>query len=499
MNFRKFLLALSLAFGCFLISCSGQPKPPGPCTVNCPGGNATLSLTLVAAPLTPPPGTNLLSFRADINTVTLTPSSGAAVNIPLNSATFSVDLTRLTSDSSFVGTSATVPAGSYTSIAVSLSNPVVTFCTQTLGATGCAAGSVATVTGASAAPSISSLPFPLTLSTNQKAGLAIQVNLQAAVTINASQVVTAVSLSAANVLSAKSLPPTTSNLSANQLDFVEDVTGVVTALNAATQSVTVKTATRGSLTATANSSTVFSPNCTSFNLALSFSACVAQGQVASVDLALNSDGSFTLLEYDPLAITTGDWIEGIVTANPSSPTQFNLVTNDLVLATTNSLIGSSLALGAPVNLTLANAKPFLVDTKGLTVPVNNFGGTDASILLPGQTVLVHVTAFTAASGSTLASASVDNLYLRFTRVSGNVAATGTQASFNLQSLPTFLGISTQPLVEITQGTPPANPTTNLDGVSSGTGLSNPQVVSIRGLYFGQGTSMPFSAAKVRVH
>ncbi len=495
MNFRKFLLAPSIAFGCLLISCSGLPNPPGPCTVNCPGGTATLSLTLVAAPLTPPPNTNLLSFSANVNTITLTPSTGAAVNIPLNSTTFSVDLTRLTSDSAFLGTSATVPAGSYTSIAISLSNPVVTFCTQTLGATGCAAGSVATVTGASAAPSISTSPFPLTLSANQKTGLAIQVNLQAALTVNASQVVTAVSLSAANVLSAKSLPPTTSSLGANQLDFVEDATGVVTALNAATQSVTVKTATRGSLTAKANSSTVFSPNCTSFNLGLSFSACVAQGQVASVDLALNSDGSFTVLEYDPLAIATGDWIEGIVTANPSSSTQFTLVTNDLVLATTNSLIGTSLALDAPVNLTLANAKPFLVDTKGLTVPVNTFGGTDASILLPGQTVLVHVTAF----GSTLASASVDTLYLRFTRVSGNVAATGTQASFNLQSLATFFGISTQPLVEITQGTPPANPTTNLDGVSSGTGLSNPQVVSIRALYFGQGTSMPFSAAKVRVH
>src|SRR5467141_4179386 len=177
MNFRKFLLAVSIAFGCFLISCSGQPKPPGPCTVNCPGGNATLSLTLVAAPLTPPPGTNLLSFRADLNTITLSPSSGAAVNVPLNSATFSVDLTRLTGDSAFLGTSVTVPAGTYSSIAISLSNPVVTFCTQTQGATGCAAGSVATVTGASAAPSISSLPFPLTLSTSQKAGLAIQVNL----------------------------------------------------------------------------------------------------------------------------------------------------------------------------------------------------------------------------------------------------------------------------------------------------------------------------------
>jgi hypothetical protein len=223
-----------------------------------------------------------------------------------------------------------------------------------------------------------------------------------------------------------------------------------------------------------------------------------QGHVASLDMVLNSDGTFTLLEYDPLSTTTGDWIEGIVTATASSSTQFILVANDLVLASSGSLIGSSTPLGAQVKVTLLSPKPFLVDTKGLTVPVNNFGGTDASILLPGQTLSVHVTAFIAASGSTPATASVDTVYLRFTRVSGTVAATGTQASFNISNLPSFFGLTTQPLVEITQGAPPSVPATNFDGVTSATALSNPQTVSIRALYFGQGTLMPFSAAKVRV-
>jgi len=76
---------------------------------------------------------------------------------------------------------------------------------------------------------------------------------------------------------------------------------VVTAVNSTTQSVTVQTATRGTLTAIANSSTVFSPNCTAFSLNPSFSGCIVQGHVASLDTVLNSDGTFTLLEYDPLA------------------------------------------------------------------------------------------------------------------------------------------------------------------------------------------------------
>lgn len=498
MKVRKVIAAPLLLSVAFLASCSG-PTSNKPCTSNCGGGTATLSLTMIATPLTPPPNTNLLSFIVDVNTVTLTSSSGSAVNIPLNATNLAVDLTKLQSDSAFLGTSAVIPAGSYASISVSISNPVVTFCTQTAGTTGCAAGSVTTITGAAATPKISSAPFPLTLTSNQKTGLAINFNLGNALTVGTTQpqVVTAVSLAAANVLSANTSPSTASSLVSGELDFVEDVTGVVTAVNSTTQSVTVKTATRGSLTAIANSSTVFSPNCLAFNLSLSFSSCVVQGHVASLDMVLNSDGTFTLLEYDPLSTTTGDWIEGIVTATASSSTQFTLVANDLVLASSGSLIGSSTPLGTQVKVTLLSPKPFLVDTKGLTVPVNNFGGTDASILLPGQALSLHVTAF-AVSGSTPATASVDTVYLRFTRVSGTVAATGTQASFNISNLPSFFGVTTQPLVEITQGAPPSVPATNFDGVTSATALSNPQTVSIRALYFGQGTTMPFSAAKVRV-
>jgi len=494
MNFRKGFAALLSLCAIGLAGCSGPSKQ---CTTNCgPSGTATLSLTFTSAPLVPPPNTNLLSFLVDINTITLTPATGAAVNIPLNATTIGVDLTRLQSDSIFLGTAATVPAGSYSSITVSISNPVVTFCTQTLGNTGCAPNSMTTISGgAAAAPQITSAPFPLTLSANEQTGLAINFNLGNALTVDTSQVVTAVNLAAANVLSANTLPSTASSLASGQLDFVEDVAGVVTAVNATTQSVTVHTATRGSLTAVASSSTVFSPACTGFNLSQSFSGCIVQGHVASLDMVLNSDGTFTLLEYDPLAIATGDWVEGIITAIPSSSTQFQIVTNDAVLATSNSLLGSKLAAATPVNVTLVNPNPFLVDTKGLTVPVTTFGGTDASILLPGQTVAVHVTAFTAASGSpAIAAVSADSLYLRFTRVTGNLTSPAAP-NVSIQSLPSFFGTSAQVQVQLSAGAV----STNYDGVSSSAGLTPGQIASIRALYFGSSIVPAFSAAKVRTH
>jgi Domain of unknown function (DUF4382) len=500
MNFRKILASLLSLYALSLLACSGsnknQPSPGG-------GGTATLALTFRATPLSPPPNTNLLSFFVDINTITLTPTTGKAINIPLNATSFGVDLTKVQSDSVFLGASATIPAGSYSSIAVSITNPALTFCTQTLGNIGCASGSVATISGAAAAPQITSAPFPLTLTVNEKTGLAINLNLGNALTVSTTQpqVVTAVNLAAANVLSASTLPPTVSSLATGQLDFIEDVTGAVTAVNTTTQSVTVHTATRGSLTALADTSTVFSPNCTAFNLSLSFSSCVVQGHIASLDMILNSDGTFKLLEYDPLDITTKDWVEGIITFTPSSTTQFQLVANDLVVSTSNSLLGNSLPLASPINISLVTSpQPFVVDTKGLIAPTNAFSGrTDTSALAPGQTVAARLTAFTAASGSTLATASTDFLYLRFTRVTGTVATVAPPNTFTMQSFPPFFALTTPITVQLSTG----SPSTNFDGVSSSSNLTVGQTVSINALYFGPpvgltSTLTPFSAAKLRV-
>jgi hypothetical protein len=372
---------------------------------------------------------------------------------------------------------------------------------QTQGITGCAAGSVTTLSGPSAMPIITTFPFPLVVTRAQNTGLAISVNMATALTVNElTQAITAVNLGAADVLTAMMLPPASSSLPSATLDFVEDVTGIVSSVDEATQSVTIQTATKGPVTAIAGTSTAVSPNCTTFNLGNTFT-CAKQGQVASLDTILNLDGSLSLLEYDPLAITDGDWIEGIIGLPPSSSTQFQLVTNDFVLATNNSLIGNNLKLGAPVRVTLESPKPFVVDSKGLVIPNSSFsGGTDASILTPGQTLALHVVSFTPGTGTTLAAASVDFVYLRFTRVTGNVASAAPPNTFAIQSIPSFFGLTLPVTVQLSS----VSPDTNFDGVSGASELVSRQTTSIRALYFGPlagptPTPTPFSAAKVRIH
>jgi hypothetical protein len=486
-SFAVLFVLLLAAFS--LVACSGPFKG---CTSNCgSGGGATVSLTLAAVPFTPPAGTSVLSFALTLSSVQLTPTTGSAVNIPLNAATYVVDLTRLQSDSAFLGQVLTnVPAGTYNKVTVGVSSAVVTYCTDLGGTPGCDSASVKQVTQTATTPATSS--FSATLTSGQKTAIQIQFNFGNAITISTTQaqVVSTVDLTAANVLTASTLAPTstTSSLGTGEVDFVEDVTGVVTAASAT--SVTIKTSARGSITAVANSSSLAEPNCVTTGAACS----PVVGQLASVDAALNFDGTFTLLEYDPIAPSSSDWVEGIVTAVPSSSTQFQFVTNDIILSPSNTLVGSKLSVGDAAQITLSSSvNPFVVDSKGLPVVITSFNGSnDATTIIPGQTIAVHVTAFTAKTSTAPAAITADTVVLRFTRVAGSISSFAAPF-LNLQALPPFFGSAVSAEVQTSSG----SPSTNYDGVSNGTALVTGRTAAMRALYFGSSFTPSFSAAKVR--
>jgi hypothetical protein len=325
-----------------------------------------------------------------------------------------------------------------------------------------------------------------------------------ALTINAAtQAVSSVDLTKAGVVNAVSLPPAASSLGNNEVEFIEDVAGVVSSVTGSSSTLTLKTAERGSFTVTANLSTFYSPNCTSppINLTSDFN-CVKANQLASMDVSLNKDGTFTLLEYDPLDAVASDWIEGVVTATPSSSTQFEVVTNDVFLASTGSLIANNVSLGDRITVNLKSGVIFGVDSKGLTLPSDAAtfqSANDTSVLRPGQTVAVRVVSLTGGSGSTPGSVSVDLVELRFTRVAAAVFSSAPPNNFFIQDLPPFFGTNTQEKVQLTQAAAPQTAPTTFDGVVDVTGLSNGQIISIRAIYFGPTSAIPFSAAKVRRH
>ena len=508
MNRNKALLLFLLLASFCLAACSG---PTTICTVNCGGGgSATVSFTLVADTL--PANPSILSFKVTIDRITLTPTTGTAQTFTPNPALV-VDLMRLQSDAAFLGTLPKVPPGNYT-VQVSLSSPVMTFLNDTgstITANGvpCLSNFVCTATfAATGTPTISSFTFNAATSGLQ--GIEIGFNLNNAISLSGGTLSVNFNPSSPNpgVFTAFTLPRTNANLGTNQLELIEDFTGVV---GISGSTVTITSPTRGTLTATSTSNSFFDPSPDGSICPTPATVnCVANGQIASVDAFLNTDGTLSLKEFEPLNATRQDFVEGTVYAvNP--PTQFAIAVTDKVQLATNSLIGG-LNAGDLLTVNIPAPKPFLVDTKGLAVPAGSLGlfrgQADTSAIHPGQAVAVNVTAFVAALGNTIAAATSDSVILRWSRLIAIPTGTSTSTVVDVNSVPSYFNITPASVfpTQVFSGTLGADGVTNLDGIPGTTANvnANPPVppVGLRVLYLENSSNsaqFPFMAAKIRQH
>jgi len=226
-----------------------------------------------------------------------------------------------------------------------------------------------------------------------------------------------------------------------------------------------------------------------------------------MDVVLKSDGTLAIQEIEPLLGTLQDTVEGIVIViNTGNTTQFTLIVTDLIPAATNSLIGN-LHVGDGLVVNLVASPTFLVDTKGLSVLAGNLsnfvGQTNTTALHLGQTAAVHVIApFTAAVGTTLASANSDTVTLRWSRITATPVAPFSPNIFNLTSFPSFLAATGTAEVQDFAGTPGTPGITNFDGITDASGLNASKPVALRTLFLENpsNSAVPaFFAAKVRQH
>lgn len=501
MKLRRFSSLMPLAAALALGSCSGLPQQGGG-----GGGTATLSVTMVAD--TPPANPSLLSFEVTITGIDLTPASGAAHSLPLSPQPV-VDLIRLQSDSVFLGSFQNIPAATYSSITVSLSSLQITFLNDTSGTiSGCLSGQICKITPAAAGSPQISLSPALILSAGGQQGLGIDFNLNNAISISGGNLTVNFSPAAPSpaALTTFTLPRLNSNLGINQLDLIEDFTGVVSLSG---QNVTITSPTRGTITANITSNSFFDPNPDTANLLCpnAPSNCAAAGQVASVDVFVNADGTLSIKEYEPLLPAPQDIVEGIVVSiDQINQTQFSIVTTHKVQAAQNSLI-AGLQVGDPLALTIIPfPNPFLVDTKGLPVPPSNLGffagTTNNTVLRLGQTVAVHVTTFTAASGNIIAAASADTVILRWSRFTATASAPFAPSTFKITGFPSYFNLAGIAEVQTFTGTPGTDGVTNLEGITSVSLLTDNRPVALRALFIQNSTDsaqFPFFAAKVRQH
>jgi hypothetical protein len=477
MRLNKNIATFAAFVVCAMSSCSGLPKAGG-------GGGATgtlpISLTLSSVPAGVPSTISILSFTVSVSGITLTSqTTGTVTNLSL--INFTVDLNKLLSDSAFLG-QFLVASDQYSKIEISIASSSVVFCTSSSGVAGCTPGSIAKVSGGA-----STLTFsysPALNATSPGIGVRFRLFMSRALILNSTgSAVQSIDFTQPLVGFSEQLP-LAANLTSPQLDYVDDITGVVTKVG--TSSVTIQSATVGTVTANVASTSNFSSqNCTTNGI-----SCAQVGQVADMDTIVNADGTFTLLLFDPFDTNSDDWVEGVISLAPTSASQFSIVVTNFVPASSGTQIGGSVHLGDQLNVNLASGAVFAIDQKNLILPSNSFtGGQDTSVLFPGQVVAVRSTALTVASGSTPASVTVDSLLLRFSRLAGLSGSPGPNFTFT-PSAP-FFGIVGSAQTQETSNV------TNYDLPVSGTSLTAAQAAGISALYLGPPSTAIFAVSKVR--
>jgi Domain of unknown function (DUF4382) len=487
---RNQKLGYALLFGAIvsLASCSGGGNQT---TVGGGGGGgnqaASLTVTLTSKPDVSLTNISVLSATVDITGITLNPTTGSAVAMTLSPTVYPVDLTRLQTDSAFLGT-LSLPAATYTSATVTFSAPTLTIDNQsgaTLNGT-CLTGTICKIVLTAGSSQVISAPFPLTLTSGQAKGISLNLNLNDAITVTSGTLV--LNFSAADVVTAATLPRT--GAPSGSLDLIEDFVGLVTAKTSS--SITVAASNGISLQFALPSSPVIEDP-QGLCAALNATCLVVNQTVVSVDATVSTSGTLSLISADLLDASPQDEVEGTL-INTGTPGQFKLVVANKVVASGNSTLASANP-GDVFLITLSNPT-FLVDLdeffNNASLPASTVTTlfTGEADLVNGQDVMVHVTAATGTAAAGDQAITADRVLLRFTRTTGTIQTVSGQ-TFTLSNLPPFMTFATNPLVDTITAS------TNFDGVTDANSLMVGQTVSIRALLLNRST-FNFFAAKVRV-
>jgi hypothetical protein len=377
-----FLSALSVSV---LSGCVG-----GTATTKCSGA-CPASVTPVSLSMTddPPSGVSVLYFQADLNTAALTTASGAVVSLlpevtlgnGTQSGPIAVDVTQLQARSAFLSAQ-TVPAGSYSGLSLTFSNPqmVIYNASDSALAGSCAIGSVCQIAPAigSATVTVTTSPFPLTLTAVTPVSLQIDFHLNTVIQSDLS-----VNLGVANGVTVEQVP-SEADSTPLPLGFISGTVAGVTN----SSEFTLQTPDNRIYSVETGSSTTYD-DFPSSACSTPSSSCVAAGQSVRVQVSgLEADAVMaTQVTYAQLA--GQETVEGtIIGLIPSASNPFGPPAGFQLLLRSNPSNSSGLPLGAIASVNSSTAV-YSVDGDGFTLP-SGLSFTGAADLLIGQNVQVDV-------------------------------------------------------------------------------------------------------------
>lgn len=453
-----FLLAAVL----FANACGGgggtTPPPPPP-----PGGQtAPVSLTMLDAP---PAGVTVLSFEVTVNQATLAPG-----NVNLLTTPVKIEVKELEVEAAFLST-VNVPAGTYNSLAVTLTNPELTILNQTGGTLpgNCANGAVCeykpAVTGTF---TYSGAPFPITIAAGSPTGLLVDLNLNNLIT----------GANTVDFTAAGALVVTQSSAAGGtgQLEELEDIVGKISAVRSANNEFDVQVASDGqtrTLTFQYDSMTQFHDfdkvGCVANN-----STCLAVNLLVEVDARLMAGGVLLArkVEVEDEDNDNEEELEGVIVDISGLPASFEMV---LVHEHINV---AGLEVGNRVQVNVLAPTRFRVDADEL--PISEQGNPDfdmTSDLMVGQ--VVEVERQSAVLGTPPAF-DTNRIKLKDSRVTGRIASIDTTNNIIvLDTLPRLFGPSpaTTLQVRVFPQTRFRSPVTGISGLAVG------NTISVRGPLF----------------
>lgn len=455
---------LTLAIGFIaLISLAG-------CSSSSPAAPSSSQTVPVSVAIhdTPPSGVSILSFEIHITGASLKPStSGAAVS--LMSAPDEVELEHLQTTSAFLGT-ANAPAGTYNSLTVTFANPQMTILNDTgssltVGGKSCANGQICEVqpTLNQASVTISSSPFPLTLSAKSPLGLSLDFNLNSSIQGNLS------------VTPQVTVSTVSNTLSNDNGDQEVDLTGLVTTIDSGNQSFTMQVGVSGQTdNIQTNSKTEYDfgdQNCSSENF-----SCLATGDIVDVKAEM-SNGQLTATKVEGVTIPNTQAVTGTVVSLNTTQNQFQMVLQDVE----DNQDSQTLTLGLPVMVSLSSSATFQVNTGGTNFSTSANFSSFANLMI-GQQVSVDVSGVQVSSGGV--TLTTNQVTLEMSEISGTVySVNASQNTFVLTNLPSLFtqnGVS-KIIVEVGSNTQ----YDNTSGISS---LTANQPVSVSGLLTADSTT-----------
>ena len=425
----------------------------------------------------PPTGVSVLSFEISVTGASLQSSTASKPAVSLVSSPVDVELTQLETEKALLN-GASAPDDTYSSITLTFANPQITILNQsgqamTMGTQTCPNGQVCEFKPAlnQSSVSVSSAPFPLTVSASAPMGLTIDFDLNSSIQNNLS-VTPSVTLAA--------VPAQPSD---GEIDNIEGQKGLVQSVSST--GFTLQDSTSGQTFAVNVDNNTQFQGFNEVGCAANNFTCVQVGQIVEVDhLLVMANGTLVASQVQLDDGVNQEELEGTIVAVNPATNQFQMVVEDEEPAVQGVSVGNSMTVS--IN---AGAQ-YAVDSEDLSGAIPSGASfASATDLLVGQEVKVR--ALIVSSSTTGTTATSDRVKLHMSQFPGTVASLNAPnfAVNNLLAVFTSNGIN-QVQVVVSSGT-------EFEGVSGGSSLTAGSNVVLRGLLFKTAGDPILVAKKVR--